>query len=261
MTNGSSAVSLDRYDEYGIPGTSSTGTVTNTGRFQYTGQIYIPELGMYDYKARIYSPRLGRFLQTDPVGYEGGINIYEYVGDDPINNEDPSGNIVIWRDQYAGMERAAALKYLAKSPTWSSELRQAGRADSVIQINAGYLFANHTYSDNSITWNPGLGLETRSGDLMSAAVTLGHELDHALRQATDLKTYLHDEGTKTATGTLNEDKATATSNAIAGELGEPTQKNYLDAVAEPPVSSVSFSQHVQDNQKPDPDGCSDVQCK
>jgi RHS repeat-associated protein len=92
MTNGSSAVSLDAYDEYGIPGTDSTGTVTNTGRFQYTGQIYIPEVGMYDYKARIYSPRLGRFLQTDAIGYEGGINIYEYAEDDPIDNEDPSGN-------------------------------------------------------------------------------------------------------------------------------------------------------------------------
>jgi RHS repeat-associated protein len=92
MTNGSSAVSLDAYDEYGIPGTDSTGTVTNTGRFQYTGQIYIPELGMYDYKARIYSPRLGRFMQTDPVGYEGGINIYEYAEDDPVDHSDPSGH-------------------------------------------------------------------------------------------------------------------------------------------------------------------------
>jgi RHS repeat-associated protein len=102
MTNGSSAVSLDAYDEYGIPGTDSTGTVTNTGRFQYTGQIYIPELGMYDYKARIYSPRLGRFMQTDPVGYEGGINIYEYAEDDPVDHSDPSG-LAFGFDDLAGV--------------------------------------------------------------------------------------------------------------------------------------------------------------
>lgn len=91
MTNGADAVSINRYDEYGIPGTTSAGTVTNTGRFQYTGQAYIPELGMYYYKARIYSPRLGRFLQTDPIGVGGGTNFYEYARSDPTNHSDPNG--------------------------------------------------------------------------------------------------------------------------------------------------------------------------
>ncbi|MFX8593506.1 RHS repeat-associated core domain-containing protein, partial [Acinetobacter baumannii] len=63
--NGAGALSsVNSYDEYGIPG------VGNSGRFQYTGQAWLAELGMYHYKARIYSPTLGRFLQTDPVGYE-----------------------------------------------------------------------------------------------------------------------------------------------------------------------------------------------
>jgi len=78
---------INTYDEYGIPGTG------NAGRYQYTGQIWLPELGMYYYKARMYSPTLGRFMQTDPIGYGDGMNWHNYVGGDPINNTDPTGMI------------------------------------------------------------------------------------------------------------------------------------------------------------------------
>lgn len=85
-TNATGSV-LDKYKYSSFGETPSLANST----FGYTGQRYDADLGMYYYKARIYNPAIGRFLQPDPIGYDGGFNLYEYVGNDPLNATDPLG--------------------------------------------------------------------------------------------------------------------------------------------------------------------------
>ncbi len=70
---GSGAIPL-----YGYTGREQDGTPT-TG----TGFIY--------YRARYYDPANGRFTQRDPIELRGGINLYAYVGGNPVNFTDPFG--------------------------------------------------------------------------------------------------------------------------------------------------------------------------
>jgi RHS repeat-associated protein len=104
LTNSSgSTAQTYSYDSFG--NNTPNGSISQP--FTFTAREYDSETGLYFYRARYYDPKVGRFVTKDPIGFEGGdYNLYNYVGGNPVNNNDPYGlfqwvnPITYWRDLY-----------------------------------------------------------------------------------------------------------------------------------------------------------------
>ena len=98
--NGTEVVSYT-YDTWGriisIEG-SLKDTVGVKNPYRYRGYRYDTETGLYYLNARYYNPEWGRFINADSYTGDGGLlshNLFSYCMNDPVNLQDPSGNIAI----------------------------------------------------------------------------------------------------------------------------------------------------------------------
>ena len=83
-------LSTDRYDAWG--NLLAGGDTTDPHGYKAQGGYYTDhETGLILCTYRYYDTQTGRWLTRDPIGYTGGINLYGYCGNDPINVADPSG--------------------------------------------------------------------------------------------------------------------------------------------------------------------------
>jgi RHS repeat-associated protein len=72
---------------------------TNPGfqPFGFAGGLNDIDTGLVRFGARDYDPATGRWMAKDPIGFEGGINLYAYVHRNPLSYADPQG-LWAWGD-------------------------------------------------------------------------------------------------------------------------------------------------------------------
>ena len=88
-TNGT-IVAHYEYDPFG--GTiASSGTKADDFKFRFSTKYFDVETGLYYYGYRYYSTDLGRWINRDPIEEDGGVNVYGFVGNEPISKRDYLG--------------------------------------------------------------------------------------------------------------------------------------------------------------------------
>lgn len=89
VDNSGSVVARYDYDPYGRRTKLSGGFDSDFG---FTGHYYHEPSGLHFAPFRAYSAELGRWISRDPIGEVGGINLYTYVSNNPVNAVDPLGS-------------------------------------------------------------------------------------------------------------------------------------------------------------------------
>lgn len=108
-----------RYDAFGNT-LSQSGTLADANTYRFSSKEYDGNTGLYYYGYRFYAPNLQRWVNRDPIGETGGIELYEFVGNNPQNKTDALGLVsffpgaiitfppLSWRGVAAGIGGALA---------------------------------------------------------------------------------------------------------------------------------------------------------
>jgi RHS repeat-associated protein len=72
-------------------GGAKIGTQSFSNNFRFPGQYFDSETRLHYNYHRYYNPTIGRYLTPDPIGLDGGINLFAYVKNNPLRWRDPIG--------------------------------------------------------------------------------------------------------------------------------------------------------------------------
>ena len=80
------------------------GPFADENPFRFSTKYFDEETGLTDFGSRYYDPYLARWTSRDPVGEAGGLNLYGFVGNDPVNRIDPFGQFALSGPGFSGIK-------------------------------------------------------------------------------------------------------------------------------------------------------------
>jgi RHS repeat-associated protein len=241
-----------RYDLQGTPVVYDPNNNVRTGgsayavRHLFTGQQWYSQVGLYDLRNRFYSPDIGRFLQPDPIDFNGdATNLYRYCGNNPLKFADSTGTTVKVSGDVTAINQA--LGHLLGSPTFA-RIFASLTASSVVYTIAtdGYINSSFDQYTQTVHWDPSQGLAVSSGaGVMSPALVLAHELaghgeDFDIFGLGQLNLDLNNTDVPSGYDNLEEYHAVQTETLIGNELGEPTRSDHRGEFQSVPTPRTSI---------------------
>jgi len=169
-------------------------------RYTFQGREIDWTTGLYYFRARWYNPETGRWLSKDPIGIAGGLNLYAFCGNNPVNFVDPMGLVSLDEVSYSGstefQSRAqGAMANLYENSSMARSLIMNAESITIIGSNDpragnagdgnGYIRLHETDPSGLGPEHPARAYPNEFPSSHFLEIVLGHELGHAVLGLSD----------------------------------------------------------------------------
>ena len=163
------------YAPYGRK-TAAVGSIENPFTFVGAWGVVDDGSGLYYMRHRHYHAGLRRFMQRDPIGFLGGINLYGYVGGNPVERIDPEGTEIL--TAVGAVIVVGGLALYGASQVYSAGKEAWNDLTNTVKTEAqpGHVAEVADPAEKNFDPDYGSGYVTKSCKAMESSANLGKEI-------------------------------------------------------------------------------------